>query len=242
MACLMMVLMSVCFFSHALCENEAPGREVLYFFENYCESCNPEEDFKAYFRSLTGVSLDACDYRAYNTAKSSGQKALSEAAQKYGLEKTSVPMVIVDGIAYYGAGEMDEALVVDALSWGETTDSVIVLLTVPMCESCLRAAKTLKQLPDTVILKRGNHEIESVVVPQIIDITEQPALAAALMAAVLYAAVRVLPEGAIWTLILVAIGIVAYAVFAVLTGAVSKEDLAPILRLFSRRGKQKKGE
>ncbi len=180
MACLMMVLMSVCFFSHALCENEAPGREVLYFFENYCESCNPEEDFKAYFRSLTGVSLDACDYRAYNTAKSSGQKALSEAAQKYGLEKTSVPMVIVDGIAYYGAGEMDEALVVDALSWGETTDSVIVLLTVPMCESCLRAAKTLKQLPETVILKRGNHEIESVVIPQIIDITEQPALAAAL--------------------------------------------------------------
>ena len=180
MACLMMVLMSVCFFSHALCENEAPGREVLYFFENYCESCNPEEDFKAYFRSLTGVSLDACDYRAYNTVKSSGQKALSEAAQKYGLEKTSVPMVIVDGIAYYGAGEMDEALVVDALSWGETTDSVIVLLTVPMCESCLRAAKTLKQLPETVILKRGNHEIESVVIPQIIDITEQPALAAAL--------------------------------------------------------------
>lgn len=180
MACLMMVLMSVCFFSHALCENEAPGREVLYFFENYCESCNPEEDFKAYFRSLTGVSLDACDYRAYNTVKSSGQKALSEAAQKYGLEKTSVPMVIADGIAYYGAGEMDEALVVDALSWGETTDSVIVLLTVPMCESCLRAAKTLKQLPETVILKRGNHEIESVVIPQIIDITEQPALAAAL--------------------------------------------------------------
>lgn len=180
MACLMMVLMSVCFFSHALCENEAPGREVLYFFENYCESCNPEEDFKAYFRSLTGVSLDACDYRAYNTAKSSGQKALSKAAQKYGLEKTSVPMVIVDGIAYYGAGEMDEALVVDALSWGETTDSVIVLLTVPMCESCLRAAKTLKQLPETVILKRGNHEIESVVIPRIIDITEQPALAAAL--------------------------------------------------------------
>lgn len=180
MACLMMVLMSVCFFSHALCENEAPGREVLYFFENYCESCNPEEDFKAYFRSLTGVSLDACDYRAYNTAKSSGQKALSEAARKYGLEKTSVPMVIVDGIAYYGAGEMDEALVVDALSWGETTDSVIVLLTVPMCESCLRAAKTLKQLPETVILKRGNHEIESVVIPQIIDITEHPALAAAL--------------------------------------------------------------
>lgn len=180
MACLMMVLMSVCFFSHALCENEAPGREVLYFFENYCESCNPEEDFKAYFRSLTGVSLDACDYLAYNTAKSSGQKALSEAARKYGLEKTSVPMVIVDGIAYYGASEMDEALVVDALSWGETTDSVIVLLTVPMCESCLRAAKTLKQLPETVILKRGNHEIESVVIPQIIDITEHPALAAAL--------------------------------------------------------------
>lgn len=179
-ALLTIVLMSLCFFSRALCENEAPVRKVLYFYENYCESCNPEEDFKAYFRQLTGVSLDECDYSAYNTAKSSGQKALSEAARQYGLEKTAVPMVIVDGIAYYGAGEMDDTLVVDALNWGVSTDSVIVLMTVPMCESCLRAAKTLEQLPDTVIVKRGNHEIESAVIPQIIDITQNPSLAAAL--------------------------------------------------------------
>ena len=69
----------------------------------------------------------------------------------------------------------------------------------------------------------------------------RPALAAALMAAVLYAAVRILPQGSFWTLVLVAIGVAAYAVFAVLTGALSREDLAPILRRFGRRA-QKKGE
>lgn len=68
----------------------------------------------------------------------------------------------------------------------------------------------------------------------------RPALATALMAAVLYAAVRVLPEGRIWTLVLVAVGVAAYAVFAVLAGAISKEDLSPILRRFGRA--RKKGE
>ena len=68
----------------------------------------------------------------------------------------------------------------------------------------------------------------------------KPMLATALMAAVLYAAVRVLPEGGIWTLIQIAVAVVAYAAASVLTGAITKEDLGPILRRFGR-GK-KKGE
>ena len=67
------------------------------------------------------------------------------------------------------------------------------------------------------------------------------ALAAAAMAAVLYLAVRILPQGAFWTLILVALGIAVYAAAALLTGAISREDLAPILRRFGRRAR-KKGE
>lgn len=126
------------------------------------------------------INITRGDYRAYNTVKSSGWNALMEAKEKYALTKTSMPMVIVDGIAYYGAGEMENALAEDALEWGETTDSVIVLLTVPMCESCVRASKTLDLLPETVIVKRGNLEIESKVVTEIIDITAYPELAAQL--------------------------------------------------------------
>lgn len=165
---------------HAFCEEEPKAREVLYFYENYCESCSPEEDFKEYFRSLTGISIDECEYLAYNTVRSSGQKALKDACERYGLEKKRMPMVIVDGKAYYGAGEMENVLTADALLWGESTDSVIVLLTVPFCESCVRAVKELEKLPETVMLKRGNIEIESRVIVEKMDISKNSGLAAQL--------------------------------------------------------------
>ena len=87
-------------------------------------------------------------------------------------------MAIVDGAVYCGAAEMESALVEDALSWGVSTDSTVVLLTVPMCESCADAAEILKSLPETVLLRRGNLEIESSVIVQIIDIGTQPEAAA----------------------------------------------------------------
>lgn len=168
-------------FQLSACPEEAQTqREVLYFYTNFCESCAPEDEFAEYFRSLTGVPLSKCNYSAYNTVKSSGQNALKEATERYGLTRTSTPMVIVDGIAYYGAGEMETALASDALAWSESTDSVIVLLTVPMCENRVRVSKTLESLPETVSVKRGNLEIESAVVLRIIDITEYPELASRL--------------------------------------------------------------
>lgn len=164
----------VCLFCQGQCEQEIPRREVIYFYENYCESCAPEEDFIEYFRSLTGVSLAECDYRAFNIARSSGQSALAEAEELYGLKDWNIPMAIVDGEVYCGAAEMESALVEDALSWGVSTDSTVVLLTVPMCESCAGAAEILENLPETVLLRRGNLEIESAVIVQTIDISTQP--------------------------------------------------------------------
>ena len=71
----------------------------------------------------------------------------------------------------------------------------------------------------------------------LVNMVGKPALATALMGAVLYFAVRLLPSGALWTLVLVVIGIAAYAAFAVLVGAITKEDLGPILRRLNRRKK-----
>ncbi|MBR3873945.1 MAG: polysaccharide biosynthesis protein [Clostridia bacterium] len=68
----------------------------------------------------------------------------------------------------------------------------------------------------------------------------KPAAATALMAVVLWGVIRLLPAGAFWTLLQVAIGVAAYAAFAILTGAVTKEDLAPILRRLGRRGAARK--
>ena len=69
---------------------------------------------------------------------------------------------------------------------------------------------------------------------QIVDIFLKPALASALMGLLLYGLSRWLPEGRLWTILIVLIGIVSYAVFALLTGALKKSDLAPFLR----RGKK----
>ena len=63
----------------------------------------------------------------------------------------------------------------------------------------------------------------------------RPAAATAGMAVGLYGAILLLPSGGIWTLMLVGIGIALYAAFAVLTGAITKEEMAPFLRKMSRR-------
>ncbi|MEG0741968.1 MAG: polysaccharide biosynthesis protein [Clostridia bacterium] len=70
--------------------------------------------------------------------------------------------------------------------------------------------------------------------PHVVDVLLKPALATALMGAVLYLAIRLLPSGRLWTLLLVLIGVVAYAGFAIWTGAVQKSDLAPFTRRFRR--------
>ncbi len=63
----------------------------------------------------------------------------------------------------------------------------------------------------------------------------RPALATALMAAALGLLLRVVPEGALWTLLMVLAGVAAYALAALWTRAVTKDDLAPLTRRFARR-------
>lgn len=63
----------------------------------------------------------------------------------------------------------------------------------------------------------------------------RPLLATAVMAAVLWVSMQLLPNYGVWTLIHILIAILAYAAAAVFTGAVTKEELAPLTRRFSRK-------
>lgn len=74
------------------------------------------------------------------------------------------------------------------------------------------------------------------------NIAGRPALATAIMALVLWGSIRLLPDSGIWTLLQVCVGIAAYAGAALMTGAVTREDIAPILRRFGRRSAPKKEE
>lgn len=168
--CLLAALLAASALLHAGAEAR---REVIYFYENYCESCTPEEDFAEYFLSLTGVSLETCDFRAYNVVRSDGREALEEA----GLTDAGLPLAIVDGEVYSGAARMETALARDALEWGTQTDSVVVYLYVPACESCARAVAVLDALPETVALRRGSLQIDSPVTVERIDVSRQPDIA-----------------------------------------------------------------
>lgn len=153
------------------------AHEVLYFYENYCASCTPEEDFYDSFERLTGFPLSECAYSSYNIARKDGRAKFESVADKLHLTNPSVPMVVVDGVAYSGASEMQSRLPVDALSWGGETDSTIVYLYVPACESCARAVEVLDALPSMVTLLRGNVEIESNVLIERIDVSARPEVA-----------------------------------------------------------------
>lgn len=155
-------------------------REVIYFYRNYCESCTPEEDFYDYYLSLTGQPLTECSYTAHNVAKTAGMAEYEKAVSAYSIENPSIPMVIVDGRAYSGATEMETSLSKEALAWGTGTDSTVVYLYVPACESCRRAQAVLEALPESIVLKRGAIEIESRVIIEKIDISANPGAAQAL--------------------------------------------------------------
>lgn len=171
-----------------LCLAVLPGmaeeqHQVRYYYTNYCEACTPDEDFAEEFRQLTGISLSDCDYAGYNVVQERGKQALSDQLKALGLENVSLPLFVVDGQAYQGAGELNVRLPETAFSWGGTQDSVIVYLYTPACESCARAAHVLDQLPASVNVRRGSYTFESPVTVEKIDASAHMPQADALFAA-----------------------------------------------------------
>ncbi len=71
------------------------------------------------------------------------------------------------------------------------------------------------------------------------DVFIRPALATALMGVTLSLAIRWLPSGRLWTLLLLLIGMTSYFGFARLTGALRKSDLAPFMRRLNRKKRAK---
>ena len=160
----------------------AESHTVTYFYRNYCESCTPEDDFAAQFQSLTGISLSDCAFTAWNVVRTDGQAALEKTLAELGLEQLSLPAAIVDGNVYQGAAEMNTQLAETALSWQETTDSVILYLYTPACESCAAVESVLNNLPESVTVQRGNVSFESRVLVRKLDISQIPGTAEALFA------------------------------------------------------------
>ena len=103
-----------------------PAHEVLHFYENYCESCDPEAEFAKDFFELTGIVLSRCDFKGYNVARSGGRSAFEEFCREHSLEDAALPLTEVDGKIYVGGNALRTDLPKDVLSWGGSTDSAVL--------------------------------------------------------------------------------------------------------------------
>lgn len=160
--------------------DEIPQHEVLYFYESFCEACEPEAEFADGFRALTGYELSECAFTGYNVVKAAGRQALEETAARLGLASPTLPLYVVDGVPYQGAGALERELPQTALAWRETTESQLVYLYAPACASCERAARALEALPASVTLARGAVTFTSAVTVERVDTSARPELARAL--------------------------------------------------------------
>ena len=154
---------------------------LLYFFENYCDSCKPEQEFADSFNGLTGKNMSDYRYRYYNVKLAADREAYEQAIKDYNIpaDEQYLPMAIVDGVVYAGNSKIESAMPA-AFTANESTDSVMYYLYSPSCESCAEAKATLDGLPETITVHRGSYEFESKINLIRIDIYDQPGVAKAL--------------------------------------------------------------
>lgn len=158
------------------------GSEVLYFFENYCDACHPEEEFATEFLALTGRRLQDQRFSYYNVATANGQAALNAAIDAYALDQPILlPLTIVDDEVFMGSTALREKLPAYIVQTLESTDSLLYYLSLTACSSCAEASAVLSSLPDEVEVKRGDHTLISKVRVVEVGIDRNPQMALALL-------------------------------------------------------------
>ncbi|MDL2318422.1 hypothetical protein LJC74_05000 [Eubacteriales bacterium OttesenSCG-928-A19] len=152
----------------------AETRTVYYFYQNYCDSCDPRAEFYGTFLDLTGESLDGYAYEAYDVDTPSGMRALEEALAPFDARAgdAGLPVVIFDGQLYMGDDQIQAGLPAYILREGGNTESFFYYLSVNACESCKAVEAMLAELPASVQVKRGTVAFDSPVRYEQVTITE----------------------------------------------------------------------
>lgn len=177
----MLALVSVILAGILPCAFASEKPVLLYFYDNYCSACNPEQEFADMFEQMTGRSV--WDYAAqmYDVYSAAGQDALAKAAEAYsiGKEQLCAPLLIVDGAVYSGTRAIEEQLPYDFLE-NDGTESLVYYLYSPACESCAEASKVMDALGDRVEVTLGSYAFSSALRIERVDITQSPWLAQSL--------------------------------------------------------------
>lgn len=178
---LIILLAALCGYSEpAQAESSKPL--LYYFYENYCDSCHPDQDFMQEFTDLTGKSISDYQYLPYNVRYEDNKALFEQIAQEFEIpeEEQLLPMAIVDGTVYAGSAAISRDLSINFTQQANSTDSVLYYLYVTACSSCAQAAEAIDSLPETIEVTRGQHTFESKIVVHRININEQPEVAKAL--------------------------------------------------------------
>lgn len=146
LAALLILLMPVAALADAAAANKyidenAEEKPLLeFFFENYCDSCKPENEFMASFNDLTGKDISDYRYRYYNVRTAANMELYKQALIDYGVpeDEQYLPMAIVDGVAYPGNSKIANAMPAH-FTQNESTDSVIYYLYSPPAKAALRS-------------------------------------------------------------------------------------------------------
>lgn len=177
----MLVLVGVILAGILPCAFASEKPVLLYFYDNYCSACNPEQEFADAFEQMTGRSVWDYEAQMYDVYSSAGQDALARAAEAYSLgkEQLRAPLLIVDGAVYSGTRAIEEQLPYDFLE-NDGKVSLVYYLYSPACESCAAAGQVLDALGDQVEVTLGGYVFSSALRIERVDITQSPWLAQSL--------------------------------------------------------------
>lgn len=146
-----------------------------YYYENYCESCHPDQDFAEEFSALTADSLENWKYQAYNVVRSDGQAAYDAMQKRLGLSHRaqSFPVAVLDGHAFIGNSEIYEKLPEYAVSQLSSRDSVLYCLNLDL-DADGNVQAMLDALPESICVTLGRYSFESPI--QIVDAQSEQAV------------------------------------------------------------------
>jgi hypothetical protein len=160
----------------------AGSRQVRFFYQKVCDSCNPQVEFEETFFRLTGESLDGYEYFAYDADTQPGKQELDKALADYAIDESDIryPVLIFGGQLYMGQDQIRTDLPAYILKSGANTESFIYYVSVTGCESCMRVDKMLSDLPATVSIKRGDITFPSPVRVKKVNLLTEPGMAMAI--------------------------------------------------------------
>ena len=148
--------------------------EVLYFYENFCESCRPMEEFAEEYERLTGQPLSETHCEGFNVLHSSGRARYEAFCEEAGLseDQRAIPTVVRDGTVYAGREAVSFDLPRDCLSEPGAADSAVLLVSCGECADCAAVEAWLRALPESWALSRGDYAFDSALTLEIASFAE----------------------------------------------------------------------